>query len=440
MNTASVAGRSRWGAKWLVLALSTVAFTLLFNVWMMLGVLAPRIKASMGLSAVQMEWLIATAILAGALGRMSFGIWADRYGGRNMMIVLLLLTVVPTYLFSRATSFPAMVACVLCYGLAGNAFTIGIAWNSAWFPAAQQGLALGTFGAGNVGAAGTKLLVGLFPAVLTAVPAAGLLGGWIPGGWRLIPALYAILVLTTATMLWALAPAPDPTPGRGRPLATLLEPLEHARVWRFSLYYVVVFGAYVALSGWLPTFYQDAFGLPLHAAALLTATYIFPASLLRPLGGWLSDRYGPRVVTYGVFLAMAGALLALSVPYRTYWGVPYRLSAGSFAGLMFVVGCAMGIGKASVFKYVPDYFPDDVGAVGGLVGMLGALGGFVLPPVFGMLGRTTGVPQTAFAALLGLTLVSLAWLHLTVLRLKRAGRAEAVPSHSRAWAVPEAAR
>jgi NNP family nitrate/nitrite transporter-like MFS transporter len=317
-----------------------------------------------------------------------------------------------------------MLGCVLCFGLAGNAFTVGISWNSAWFPSAQQGLALGTFGAGNIGAAGTKLLVGLFPAVLTAVPAAGLLGGTLPGDWRFIPALYACLVLLMAAMTWALAPVPDPTPGRGKPLAVLLEPLEHPRVWRFSLYYVVVFGAYVALSSWLPTFYHDTYHLTLPTAALLTATYIFPASLLRPLGGWLSDRFGPRIVTYGVFLVMALGLVALSVPYRTYWGVPYRLSAGSFAALMFVVGCAMGIGKASVFKYVPNYFPDDVGAVGGLVGMLGALGGFVLPPVFGMLGRATGMPQAAFLALLALTLWSLAWLHMTVLRQKRAERAE----------------
>src|SRR5262249_24777086 len=149
-----------------------------------------------------------------------------------------------------------------------------------------------------------------------------------------------------------------------------------------------------------------------------------PASLLRPLGGWLSDCYGPRVVTYGVFITMSLGLVALSVPYWTYWGIHYHLSAGTFAALMFVVGCGMGIGKASVFKYVPDYFPDDVGAVGGLVGMLGALGGFVLPPVFGALGRATGVPQMAFVSLLGLTLWSLTWLHLTVLRLNRAARVE----------------
>jgi NNP family nitrate/nitrite transporter-like MFS transporter len=425
-------------SRWVVLTLSTVAFTLMFNVWLMLGVLAPKIKASLGLSPAQVEWLIATAILAGALGRMSFGIWADRYGGRNTMLVLMLLIVVPTYLFSRATSYPEMLACALLYGLAGNAFTVGISWNSAWFPSEEKGLALGTFGAGNVGAAGTKLLVGLFPGMLTAVPAAGLMGGLIPGGWRFIPALYAVLVLIMVAVMPALAPRSDPTPGQGRPLRELLDSLKHTRVWRFSLYYVVVFGAYVALSGWLPTFYHETFHLSLRTAALLTALYIFPASLLRPLGGWLSDRYGPRVVTYGVFIVMALGLVALSVPYRTYRGVPYRLGPGTFSALMFVVGCAMGIGKASVYKYIPNYFPDDVGAVGGLVGMLGALGGFFLPPVFGAVGRTTGVPQMAFVALLGLTVWSLVWLHLTVLRIHREARVDEEPEGVRRWTMPEA--
>jgi NNP family nitrate/nitrite transporter-like MFS transporter len=424
-------------SRWVVLALSSTTFTLMFNIWLMLGVLAPRIKASMGFSAVQMEWMIAAAILAGALFRLTFGIWADRYGGRNVMVALMLLTVVPTYLFSVVTTYPGMLACILLTGLAGNAFSEGISWNSAWFPSEEKGLALGTFGAGNVGAAGTKLLVGLLPGILTAVPAAGLLGGLVPGGWRFIPALYAVLVLLMVAAIVALAPRPDPTPARGKPLRVLLEPMKHTRVWRFSLYYVVVFGAYVALSGWLPTFFHDTFHLSLQAAALMTALYIFPASLLRPLGGWLSDCYGPRVVTYTVFIVMTLGLVALSVPYRTYWGVHYSLGPVSFAALMFVVGCAMGIGKASVFKYISNYFPDDVGAVGGLVGMLGGLGGFFLPPVFGAVGRTTGVPQMAFTALLALTLWCLGWLHLTVLRLNREARAADVHASIGTWAVPE---
>ena len=117
---------------------------------------------------------------------------------------------------------------------------------------------------------------------------------------------------------------------------------------------------------------------------------------------------------------MTAVLVVLAVPSGEYLGIAYKPTAWMFATLMFVLGSGMGIGKASVFKYIPDYFPNDVGAVGGLVGMLGALGGFFLPPLFGALGRSTGVPQMAFAALLLLSTGSLAWLHLTVMKLRLA--------------------
>jgi MFS transporter, NNP family, nitrate/nitrite transporter len=394
----------------------------MFNVWLMLGVLGIPIRKELSLSDTQLEWLIAVAILSGALLRLNFGIWADRFGGRNMMVFLLLFSAIPTYLFGLADTYTELLICAALFGVAGNSFSVGIAWNSAWFPSETKGTALGVFGAGNVGASGTKLLVLFVPAILTLVPAAGFLQGWIPGGWRIIPTTYSVLLVLMAGIILLLAPKNDPRPAQGRSMLSLMSPLKYLRVWRFSLYYVVVFGAYVALSGWLPKFYIDVYKIPLHTAALYTATFIFPASLLRPLGGYLSDKYGPRVVTYGVFAVMIAALAILAIPSGEYLGTTYELSAGVFASLMFVVGCGMGIGKASVFKYIPNYFPQDVGAAGGLVGLLGALGGFFLPPLFGVLGRWSGAPQMAFLSLLILTVGSLAWLHLAVVQIRRTSR------------------
>src|SRR5262245_16654254 len=334
-----------------VLWLSTAAFTLMFNVWLMLGVLGISICSELGLSDAQLEWLMATTILSGAVLRLNFGIWADRFGGRNVMIALLLLAAVASYLFSLATSYPAMLVCAALVGLAGNSFAVGVAWNSAWFPPEAKGTALGVFGAGNVGAAGTKLLVLFVPTVLTLVPAGGYLGGWLPGGWRAVPALYAAGLFAMAVLIVCLAPACDPRPVAGRPVCEIVAPLRDVRVWRFGLYYVVVFGAYVALAGWLPKFYIDTWETSLHEAALYTASFIFPASLLRPLGGWLSDKYGPRVVTYAVFIGMIAMLLLLAIPGGDYPGFTYWPTAPAFSSLMFVVGCCMGIGKASVFKY-----------------------------------------------------------------------------------------
>jgi MFS transporter, NNP family, nitrate/nitrite transporter len=394
-----------------VLWLSTAAFTLLFNVWLMMGMLGISIRKDLGLSDSQLEWLIAAAILSGAMLRLNFGIWADAYGGRRVMGLLLMGAAIPTYLFGQATTYGQLMACAILFGIAGNSFSAGVSWNSAWFPHEQKGRALGIFGSGNVGAAGTKLLIVFVPSVLTAVPVTGYLFGLIPGGWRFIPTVYAALLVLMGIAVFYFCPKPDRMPGRGRPLRETLLPLRHTRVWRFGLYYVVVFGAYVALSAWLPKYYIDTYGLSLSTAALLTATFILPAGLLRPLGGYFSDRYGPRSVTYAVFIIMTLSLSLLSLP--GHW-----LGLWSFVGLMFVLACAMGIGKASVYKYIPDYFPNDVGAVGGVVGMLGALGGFFLPPWFGVLGRMTGSPQLAFLALLALTVWSLAWLHLAVLRLR----------------------
>jgi NNP family nitrate/nitrite transporter-like MFS transporter len=411
--------------------LSTIAFTVLFAVWLMLGVLGVKIKSDvelmLGSPAASMspaeiktaiesrfEWLLAVSILSGALFRLNFGIWADRFGGRNMMLLLLVFCAIPTAWLAYAQSFTELLICAALFGLAGNAFSLGIAWNSAWFPAETKGTSLGIFGAGNVGAAGTKLLVVLVPGALTIVPAAGYLGGWIPGGWRAVPLMYSLLLLAMAVAIWWYCPAQDLKPGQGRRLRDVLSPLKSMRVWRFSLYYIVVFGAYVALSAWLPNFYVTTYGVTLQTASLLTALFIFPASLLRPLGGWLSDLYGPRTVTHAVFCGMLLATIPLCLPSEVL-----SLNVWVFAVLTVAVGIGMGIGKASVFKYIPNYFPNDVGAVGGLVGMLGALGGFFLPKAFGWLGRATGFPQAAFLALLVLTFVSLAWLVVAV-RAQRA--------------------
>jgi len=291
-------------------------------------------------------------------------------------------------------------------GIAGNSFSVGIAWNSAWYPAAQQGLALGIFGAGNVGASVTKLIG---PALIAVIPAAGLAGGFIPGGWRFVPFLYCVLLGVLAIALWLFTPRNDRKPGAARPIMEMLRPLKYVRVWRFSLYYVVVFGAYVALSVWLPKYYVDVYHLKLQTAAFLTVLFIFPASLLRPVGGYLSDKYGARRVMYGVFGTMLGSTLLLSFGLGLLW----------FTVFVVIVGVGMGIGKAAVYKYIPDYFPKDVGAVGGLVGMLGALGGFFLPLIFAAVYARTGIPQTTFFVLFLLVVISFGWLHLTVMSLNR---------------------
>ena len=406
-----------------VLWLSTVAFTLMFAVWLMFGILGKPIQEEFGLSEVQLSWIVAAAALNGSLWRLPAGMVTDRIGGRKVMTFLLLATAVPAFLVSRAESYTMLLVLAFLVGFAGNAFSSGIAWNSAWQPREHQGFALGLFGAGNVGASVTKFIG---PPIIAGTAGATYFGV-VDGGWRLVPVVYAVLLVVMAALVWFGTPSHDRAPGTGQPLREQVRPLRSMRVWRFSLYYVAVFGAYVALAAWLPTYYMDNFDVSLQTAALLTATYIFPASLLRPYGGHLSDRFGARRVmywTFGAMLLVTGILMmpnghiVISHPDGTQSEhLAYSIGLVPFALLVFALGCAMGVGKAAVFKHIPEYFPDNVGAVGGLVGMLGGLGGFFLPPLFAYTKAWSGFPSSTFFVLFVLTLACAVWMHWTVVHM-----------------------
>ena len=407
-----------------VLVWSTLGFTLMFAVWLMFGVLGIPIREEFGLTDVQLSWITAVAVLNGAIWRLPAGIAADRFGGKRVFVGMLALTAIPAYLVSQAQSYGWLLVCAFLVGFAGNSFSVGIAWVSAWWPQSRQGMALGVFGAGNVGASVTKFIG---PALIAAVPAAGFLGGVIPGGWRFVPFLYMVLLVLMALAAWLFTPHREIKPSGGRSLGSMLRPLKTVRVWRFSLYYVVVFGAYVALAAWLPKYYVDVYGLELAQAALLTALFIFPASLLRPFGGIASDTFGARKVMYGTFITMLIASGILMMPYgyivlnrndgTTSEVLPWSVGVELFTFLVFVMGCAMGVGKAAVYKHIPEYFPNDVGAVGGLVGSLGALGGFFLPPLFAYASGWTGMPQATFFVVFLVTLIAAIWMHATVVSM-----------------------
>jgi NNP family nitrate/nitrite transporter-like MFS transporter len=208
-------------------------------------------------------------------------------------------------------------------------------------------------------------------------------------------------------MVLLLTPKTDPTPGRGRTLRSLAAPLAFIRVWRFGYYYMIVFGAYVALTLWLPKYYVDVYDTSLATAGLLTSLFIFPASLLRPVGGWLADRLGARRVTAFAFSVILLASIVLS----------FEHDVTAFTLGVVTIGVAMGIGKASVYKYIPQYYPRDVGAVGGLVGAVGGVGGFVLPLMFARANAVTDTPQSTFVVLAVLAAASLAMLAVAVLHI-----------------------
>ena len=172
-----------------VLTLSTVAFTLMFAVWLQFGILAIPIQTEFGLSDTQFYWLTALPVLNGSLWRLATGIWADKFGGRRVMLTILLLSAVPTFLLSQVHTVTTLFVCAFFIGLAGNSFSSGIAWNSAWYPREHQGFALGVFGAGNVGASATKFIG---PVVISATTGMSFFGGAVLGGWRVVPVIYTV--------------------------------------------------------------------------------------------------------------------------------------------------------------------------------------------------------------------------------------------------------
>ena len=217
-----------------VLWMSTIAFTLMFAVWLMFGVLGVPIHRELGLTDVQLSWISAVAVLNGSLWRLPAGMLTDRVGGRIVTISMLLLTAITCFFLTQVGSYGALLVLAFLVGFAGNLFSVGIAWNSAWTPRERQGFALGLFGAGNVGASVTKLLVVLFPSLVVGGGAATL--GFFPDGWRVFPAIYTVALVTVAVLTFVVVPRKDKVAGAGKPLGEMLAPLKHMRVWRFSLY------------------------------------------------------------------------------------------------------------------------------------------------------------------------------------------------------------
>lgn len=385
-----------------VMTASTLGFTLMFAVWVMFAIVGLPIRKALNLSDAEFTLLTAVPVLTGSLLRLPAGLLADRYGGKAAFLVVTLLTAAFALALSFVSSYPALLTLALGVGVAGVSFAVGNAWIAQWVAPARQGLALGTFGAGNAGASVTKLLA---PLLITLVP----LGGLIPGGWHFVPFVFGWLLLLCALLTARFTPADAPR-ATGRTLADWLRPLGSVQVWRFGLYYVVFFGAYVALSLYLPKYYVDTYGLALPQAGLLTALFIFPASLLRPLGGHLSDRFGPRGVTLASFGVMLLGLLPLT----------RELAQSTFMLLTLLVGAGMGVGKASTYTLVAQWYPGNMGVVGGLVGLLGGLGGFALPLAFSALKPALGL-QGAFMILLAVSALSLVVFVGSMLRLRALG-------------------
>jgi MFS transporter, NNP family, nitrate/nitrite transporter len=488
---------------WKVLTINTIAFGLCFACWTTNGVLITYLvdNGTYRFTPAQIGWLIGIPVLTGSLTRLPVGILTDKYGGRIVYGLLLLCSAVFMYLEGLANSYSGFVWTGLGFGLTGAAFSVGIAYTSVWFPKEKQGLALGIFGAGNAGAA------------LTSVGAPQLLNwftqhGANPDNWRMLPKFYALLLLIMGIVFFLLTHTRLAQGSESETMAERLAPLKNARVWRFGLYYFLVFGGFMALAQWLIPYYVSAYGMSVAFAGLMASIFSGPSGVIRALGGWLSDTWGARTVMLwvlgicllsfallnvprmdiwspgtGVMSRAKGTVTAVSgdkivvrsalgeishalkpqakeklseddrarslliFPTAATWQDPvvkvgdqvekkqllakgvthlyFQANVWIFTFLVFIAGIAMGIGKAAVYRYIPDYFPRDIGVVGGMVGVLGGLGGFVCPIIFGYLMQFTGLWTTCWMFLEALTAICIVWLLLTVRTLMKFAAPEA---------------
>lgn len=468
---------------WWILVANTVAFAVCFAAWMINGVLVTFLLEN-GLfswSRTQAGLLIGIPVLTGAVMRLPVGVLCDFFGGRIIFTLIMLVSAVPMFLLSFASSYFEFALAGLGFGLAGASFAAGVAYSSVWFSKQRIGTALGIFGVGNAGAAATALLA---PVMLTYLTSDNL------ENWRRLPLFYAGLLVVTGVAYWFATRSRKVEAGGPSGLRQRLQPLTHLRVWRFGLYYGFFFGGYVALAQWLIPYYVNVYTMTIGMAGFLTMLFSLPASVVRAAGGWMSDRWGARAVMYGtltfsillsVFLFPAAMVLHtpgkgivatesavieqvestrirladgteykllekkpgqlldfthdghLILPSTTQWQEPvvepgqsvkkgqllargttrvfFQANQWVFTVLVLLLGCAMGIGMAAVYKHIPAYFPTQVGVVGGIVGVMGGLGGFVLPIVFGALLEWTGLWTTCWMLLALIAAICLIWMH-----------------------------
>src|SRR5690625_2372647 len=391
-----------------VLTANTFAFTVCFMVWTVFGEIGVPIADELGLTATQFGFLTALPILTGSLVRMPLGAWTDRFGGRPVFFVLMLLTVPAIWSIQFATQYWQLLALGAVIGLAGGSFSVGIAYTAKWFPRERQGLAMGIFGAGNAGAAVTKYIA---PTVIVVL------------SWQAVANIYAAIMLITALLFWFFTYSnPEHQNAKRVSLREQMQVLNDPRVWKYCQYYSVVFGGYVGVSLWLTRYYMSEYGVGIQLAALIATIFVLPSGVIRAFGGWLSDRFGAHAVTWACMWSSLVALFLMSYP-RTEYAVQtvdggtlsfsFGLPVWLFTLALFIVGIAWGIGKASVFKYLSDEYDSNLGLVSGIVGLAGGLGGFLLPIMFGALVDFTGVATSVWMLCFGVTLVSIIWMWWT---------------------------
>jgi NNP family nitrate/nitrite transporter-like MFS transporter len=465
-----------------ILFLNTLAFTVCFACWTLNGVLVTFLvdNGIFKWDVVQVGWLLGIPILTGSVMRLPIGMLTDKFGGKYVFSLLLLLCSIPLFLLPFADSFFMFALLSFFFGMVGTSFAVGIGFTSIWYPKEWQGRALGIFGMGNAGAAITTFMA---PSLLNEFSISD-----PQNGWKLLPVIYGVALLVIG-IVFLLFTKNKKNENQTKSVPQMLQSLKSTRVWRFGAYYFLVFGCFVAYSQWLLPNFMNVYQTSLVMGGMFATMFSLPSGVIRAFGGFLSDKFGARKVMYwvlsssvilsallmipkmdittsgpGVLATKKGIITAVSntlvkvgekefpinlkidkpientiFPTRNSWqqvvvaenqevkkkeliakgvtAIHFSANMWVYLILVILIGISWGIGKAAVYKHIPDYFPTEVGVVGGMVGMIGGLGGFFGPIIFGYLLTATGIWSSSWIFILLFSAVCLIWMHITVTKI-----------------------
>jgi MFS transporter, NNP family, nitrate/nitrite transporter len=381
----------------LQLVLGTGAFALCFAVFGTMSAMMPILSKQMHLSSVEKSIAVALPVLLGSVGRIPLGMLTDRFGGRIVFSVVMVLSIIPAFLMGTVADYQHLLIYGFFIGIALASFSVGVGLVSGWYAAERQGFALGVYGAGNIGQS-----LAAFGSPFIAAAAGIRWGFWTFG-----------VLLTIWLIIFAAMARNAPRRGAIKSLSDTIRPLKDRQSWVLSLYYFLTFGGFVAMGVYLPIFLTEMFKLTPQDAGMRTAGFVVLATLMRPIGGTLADRVGGKAILKWVFPFTGLMAIFLACPMMS----TFTIGALGMAA-------AIGLGNGAVFKLVPQYFPNSVGSVTGLVGAAGGLGGFFPPLLLGFVKQQTGSFTIGFILLGAFALGCLAVL-------LRVGRAQMTPAVAR---------
>lgn len=364
-----------------ILPLQTLSLVLGFAVWGILSSLIVFIKDGILLTPSQLSLVTAVPIVLGSVLRVPFGYWTNRFGARWMFLISFIVLLAPVFYISKATSFTDLIIGGLFLGVAGATFSVGVTSLPKYYPQEKHGFVNGIYGLGNIGSA----LSTFFAPVLAN-----------QFGWRTTVQFYLILLIFFALANFFVGDKKEK-----KSTVPLMEQFKaiyrNEKLWLICLFYFITFGSFVAFTIFLPNFLVQHFGISKVDAGLRTAVFVVLATIMRPVGGILGDKFNPFKILIYVFsgLTIGGILLAFSPSIMLYT-----------VGCLLIGLCA-GIGNGTIFKLVPLYFSKQAGIANGLISALGGLGGFFPPLMLTLLFGITGHYAIGFMALAMVALCSL---------------------------------